>query len=118
MSKHCQFAAPRYVLVARDVENKRLAVCSTPRSLVDLAGLLKSLFALNPATVVVDVLLAWPAGQGQKVDDQEVLLQAERYSGDGPGTFIWYRVRDLRAIEQDIAARAAVLADAELEVTS
>ena len=114
MMKSCSFAVTRYVLVARDLEHKQLAVCSTPRSLVDLDGLLKSLFAQYLAATIVDVVLPWPVGQ--HVGDQEVLLSAERYSGDGPGAYIWYKVRDLREIEKDIEARAMVLADAEQEV--
>jgi hypothetical protein len=115
MSSKSQFRVTRYVLVARDAEQKRVAVLGTPRLLTDLAGLLKSMFVLNPVAVMVDVVLPWPADQ--RVDDQEVLVSAERYSGDGPVAIIWYKARDLRAIEQDIAARAVVLADAELEVS-
>lgn len=114
MKKRGSFATMRYVLVVRDAELRRLAVCATPRSLVDLTGLLKSLFAQYPAAAAIEVVLfGWP--QGQTVDEQEVMVSAQRSSG-GPGPFLWYSVYELRRIEQDIAEQAAVLADAEREV--
>jgi hypothetical protein len=71
----------------------------------------QSTFAMCPAAVTIDVVLAgWPAGQ--TVDDQEVLTDARRNTDDRlPGSFFWHRARDLRAIEQKFeqerAARAA-----------
>lgn len=111
MKKICQFAAVRYVLVARDGDMRRLAVVGTPRSLVDLRGLIKSLFILHPAVAFVEVVLpSWPADQ--TVDDQEVMISASRNTdSELPGLFFWHRVRDLRAIEKDIMARAAASAD-------
>lgn len=110
--KTCSFGSVRYVLAVRDAENKRLAVCSTPRSLVDLAGLLRSLFAQYVAAAVIDVVLpGWPADQ--TVDDQEILVSAQRAAENEPGAIVWYKVRDLRAIEKDIEVRAAAAAAQE-----
>lgn len=92
----------RYVLIARDVEQKRVAVVGTPRSLTDIACLHRSLFALYPQATVVEVVL--PPAPGEKLADQEVLLSAER-SSELPGAIVWTNVRSLKAIEADIDSK-------------
>jgi hypothetical protein len=98
----------RYVLVARDVREERLAVVSTDRSLTDLAGLLRSFFAQYPLATTIEIVLpGWPSDQ--TVDDQETMVAAGR-SDEWPGALRWLKVRDLRAIEADIDARLEKLA--------
>lgn len=92
----------RYVLVARDAATNRVAVMSTPRSLVNLAPIHRSLFALYSSAVSIDVLLPWPPGA--KLDDQEVLISAER-SNTFERAINWPKERDLKAIEADITKR-------------
>jgi len=108
MSNKYALAAMRYTLVVRDGVSQRIAALNTPRSLVDLNGLLGSAFRLYPEAMRVDVFLA-----SQSLDD-ECIVSAERYSGPG-GQFTWYKPRTLKAIEGDLR-RAGELADVEPEV--